>query len=220
MKAPRTGVSTEGGEATAANLKWFVLMDEVMGHRPAITLPNPISSAMVTNSAAVASPQEKEGESTPCSKPKREPEWLSYVRKMEEKEEEKERRADEREEQKEREELQREERKEREKREEDRRERVARMDGCEAKGGKKREQRGTGTIWPGRDFQKSQKRDFRLSRRAMHGLQRLLRRDQDHGWGQELEVLIYVYWLAHGLSYRVVSSVDVNTLKLKLKVSS
>ena len=51
------------------------------------------------------------------------------------------------------------------------------------------------------------KRDFRLSRRAMHGLQRLLRRDQDHGWGQELEVLIYVYWLAHGLSYRVVSSV-------------
>ena len=97
MKAPRTGVSTEGGEATAANLKWFVLMDEVMGHRPAITLPNPISSAMVTNSAAVASPQEKEGESTPCSKPKREPEWLSYVRKMEEKEEEKERRADERE---------------------------------------------------------------------------------------------------------------------------
>ena len=112
------------------------------------------------------------------------------------------------------------ERKEREKREEDRRERVARMDGCEAKGGKKREQRGTGTIWPGRDFQKSQKRDFRLSRRAMHGLQRLLRRDQDHGWGQELEVLIYVYWLAHGLSYWVVSSVDVNTLKLKLKVSS
>ena len=207
MKAPRTGVSTEGGEATAANWKWFVLMDEVMGHRPAITPPNPISVM-------------KEGESTPCSKRKREPEWLSYVRKMEEKEEEKERRADEREEQREREELQREERKEREKREEDRRERVARMDGCEAKGGKKREQRGTGTIWPGRDFQKSQKRDFRLSRRAMHGLQRLLRRDQDHGWGQELEVLIYVYWLAHGLSYRVVSSVDVNTLKLKLKVSS
>ena len=121
MKAPRTGVSTEGGEATAANWKWFVLMDEVMGHRPAITPPNPISSAMGTNSAAVASPQEEGGESTPCSKRKREPEWLSYVRKMEEKEEEKERRAEEREERKEREELQREERKEREKREEDRR---------------------------------------------------------------------------------------------------
>ena len=41
----------------------------------------------------------------------------------------------------------------------------------------------------------------------MNGMQRLLRRDQDHGWGQDLEVLIYVYWLAHGLSYRVVASV-------------
>lgn len=51
------------------------------------------------------------------------------------------------------------------------------------------------------------KQDFRLSRRAMHSLQRLLKREQDHGWGCELEVLIYVYWLAHGLSYRVVSSV-------------
>ncbi|XP_022541012.2 putative nuclease HARBI1 [Astyanax mexicanus] len=49
--------------------------------------------------------------------------------------------------------------------------------------------------------------DFRLSRRAMHGLQRLLQRDHDHGWGNQLEVLIYVYWLAHGLSYRVVSHV-------------
>lgn len=51
------------------------------------------------------------------------------------------------------------------------------------------------------------KQDFRLSRRAMQGLQRLLQREQDHGWGSQLEVLIYVYWLAHGLSYRVVSSV-------------
>lgn len=33
-----------------------------------------------------------------------------------------------------------------------------------------------------------------------------MHRDQDHGWGSQLEVLIYVYWLAHGLSYRVVSS--------------
>ncbi|XP_029938329.1 protein ALP1-like [Salarias fasciatus] len=49
--------------------------------------------------------------------------------------------------------------------------------------------------------------DFRLTRRAMQGLQRLLQREQDHGWGSQLEVLIYVYWLAHGLSYRVVSSV-------------
>ncbi|CAL8234753.1 unnamed protein product [Boreogadus saida] len=72
LKAPRTGVSTEGGEATAANWKWFVLMDEVMGHRPAITPPNPISSAMGTNSAAVASLSSGErGESTLCSKRKR-----------------------------------------------------------------------------------------------------------------------------------------------------
>ncbi|KAJ7987891.1 hypothetical protein DPEC_G00331290 [Dallia pectoralis] len=51
------------------------------------------------------------------------------------------------------------------------------------------------------------KQDFRLSRRAMHDLQRLLQREQDHGWGTQLEVLIYVYWLAHGLSYSVVSRV-------------
>ncbi|KAK0151675.1 hypothetical protein N1851_007028 [Merluccius polli] len=49
--------------------------------------------------------------------------------------------------------------------------------------------------------------DFRLSRRAMNSLQRLLDRGQDHGWGNDLKVLIYTYWLAHGLSYWVVSSV-------------
>ncbi|KAM7416938.1 hypothetical protein PAMA_018831 [Pampus argenteus] len=51
------------------------------------------------------------------------------------------------------------------------------------------------------------RQDFRLSRRAMHAVQRLLQTDQDHGWGQALEVLIYVYWLAHGLSYIVVARV-------------
>ncbi|KAL7395069.1 hypothetical protein ABVT39_009506 [Epinephelus coioides] len=51
------------------------------------------------------------------------------------------------------------------------------------------------------------KQDFRLSRRAMNSLQRLLQSEQDHGWGSQLEVLIYVFWLAHGLSYRVVSRV-------------
>ncbi|CAL8284394.1 unnamed protein product [Boreogadus saida] len=45
--------------------------------------------------------------------------------------------------------------------------------------------------------------DFRLSRRAMNSLQRLLDRGQDHGWGNQFEILIYTYWLAHGLSYRV-----------------
>ncbi|KAK0142790.1 Protein ALP1-like [Merluccius polli] len=38
--------------------------------------------------------------------------------------------------------------------------------------------------------------DFRLSIRAMNSLQRLLDRGQDHGWGNDLEVLIYTYWLA------------------------
>ncbi|ROL44324.1 hypothetical protein DPX16_8746 [Anabarilius grahami] len=51
------------------------------------------------------------------------------------------------------------------------------------------------------------RQDFRLSRTAMNALQRLLQRETDHGWGHQLETLIYVYWLAHGLSYRVVSSV-------------
>lgn len=51
------------------------------------------------------------------------------------------------------------------------------------------------------------RQDFRLSRRAMNALQGLLHREHDHGWGNQLETLIYVYWLAHGLSYRVVSSV-------------
>ena len=49
--------------------------------------------------------------------------------------------------------------------------------------------------------------DFRLTRKAMNGLQRLLQTEQLHGWGHQLEVLIYTYWLGHGLSYRVVSRV-------------
>ncbi len=57
------------------------------------------------------------------------------------------------------------------------------------------------------DVETELRQDFRLSRTAMHSLQRLLQREQDHGWGNELEVLIYTYWLAHGLSYRVVSRV-------------
>ncbi|XP_039661198.1 uncharacterized protein LOC120561922 [Perca fluviatilis] len=57
------------------------------------------------------------------------------------------------------------------------------------------------------DVETELRQDFRLTRRAMHSLQRLLHREQDHGWGNELEVLIYTYWLAHGLSYRVVARV-------------
>lgn len=57
------------------------------------------------------------------------------------------------------------------------------------------------------DVEAELKQEFRLSRRTLQGLQRLLHRDQDHGWGNQLEVLIYAYWLAHGLSYRYVSRV-------------
>ncbi|XP_063059675.1 putative nuclease HARBI1 [Engraulis encrasicolus] len=57
------------------------------------------------------------------------------------------------------------------------------------------------------DGETDTKTDYRLTRDAMRSLQRLLRRQQDHGWGSELEVLVYTYWLAHGLSYRVVSRV-------------
>uniref|UniRef100_A0AAV2J1L3 Uncharacterized protein n=1 Tax=Knipowitschia caucasica TaxID=637954 RepID=A0AAV2J1L3_KNICA len=57
------------------------------------------------------------------------------------------------------------------------------------------------------DVELETRQDFRLSRQAMHSLQRLMKREQNHGWGNEYEVLVYVYWLAHGLSYRVVSRV-------------
>ncbi|KAM3619981.1 uncharacterized protein V6R79_016682 [Siganus canaliculatus] len=38
---------------------------------------------------------------------------------------------------------------------------------------------------------------FRLTKVAT------LKQERDHGWGQSLEVLIFVYWLAHGTSYGV-----------------
>lgn len=49
--------------------------------------------------------------------------------------------------------------------------------------------------------------DYRLSRASIDALMALLRREKSHGWGQDLEVLLVVYWLAHGLSYSVVSRV-------------
>ncbi|XP_056150793.1 uncharacterized protein LOC130125281 [Lampris incognitus] len=49
------------------------------------------------------------------------------------------------------------------------------------------------------------KRDFRLTWQSMALLQRLIHNPRDHGWGQELEVLIFIYSLAHGLSLSVVS---------------
>lgn len=37
----------------------------------------------------------------------------------------------------------------------------------------------------------------------MHGLLQILHSEADHGWGHHLEILVFAYWLAHGLSYRV-----------------
>ncbi|CAJ1086660.1 putative nuclease HARBI1 [Xyrichtys novacula] len=49
----------------------------------------------------------------------------------------------------------------------------------------------------------SMKPEFRLSRQAFTSLLRILHQERDHGWGQNLEILMFTYWLAHGLSYKV-----------------
>ncbi|KAK7909417.1 hypothetical protein WMY93_014101 [Mugilogobius chulae] len=55
------------------------------------------------------------------------------------------------------------------------------------------------------DHNQDLRRDYRLSRTTIEALMGLLRRDKTHGWGEQMEVLITIYWLAHGLSYSVVS---------------
>ncbi|KAJ8333875.1 hypothetical protein SKAU_G00411940 [Synaphobranchus kaupii] len=55
--------------------------------------------------------------------------------------------------------------------------------------------------------QEDLKTDFRMSREAMNVLMRNLEVPKRHGWELELEVLILIYWLAHGASYSVVSRV-------------
>ncbi|CAJ1081956.1 uncharacterized protein LOC122971204 [Xyrichtys novacula] len=113
IKAPSTGVSTEGGEATAANLKKFNIMDEVMRDRPTISPLNLITSSMTP--AAVASPPNPNSESPPVrgrrTNESRSREWLQeWMKDFEEREderlqqtEERERRAEERERQEKRE---------------------------------------------------------------------------------------------------------------------
>ncbi|KAK0142684.1 hypothetical protein N1851_019374 [Merluccius polli] len=44
LKDPPTGVSTEGGKATAASWKWFDLMHEAIGDRPSVTPPDVIAT--------------------------------------------------------------------------------------------------------------------------------------------------------------------------------
>uniref|UniRef100_UPI003AAC81F6 putative nuclease HARBI1 n=1 Tax=Centroberyx gerrardi TaxID=166262 RepID=UPI003AAC81F6 len=53
------------------------------------------------------------------------------------------------------------------------------------------------------DVERDMKIDFRMSRQAFNGLLNILHQERDHGWGHNIEVLIFVFWLAHGVSYRV-----------------
>ena len=55
------------------------------------------------------------------------------------------------------------------------------------------------------DPERSMKPEFRVSRQAFTSLLRILHQERDHGWGQHLEILMFTYWLGHGLSYKVTS---------------
>ncbi|RXN38687.1 membrane-spanning 4-domains subfamily A member 4A-like protein [Labeo rohita] len=46
---------------------------------------------------------------------------------------------------------------------------------------------------------------LRLLRQSITSLIAALRSDFDHGWETDIEVLVFLYWLAHAASYRVVS---------------
>lgn len=48
---------------------------------------------------------------------------------------------------------------------------------------------------------------LRLSRDSINMLLQMLPREKSHGWSHELEVLVTLYWLACGASYRVTSDV-------------
>lgn len=51
------------------------------------------------------------------------------------------------------------------------------------------------------------RQDFRLSRDSLAVLLKLLNQGRRHGWGATLETLVFLFWLASGASYRVVSRV-------------
>ncbi|ROL50190.1 hypothetical protein DPX16_14844 [Anabarilius grahami] len=69
LKCPRTGVSTEDGEHTAASWKWYSLMDEAIGGRPSVTPPVLIASssqdAAVCSCPSVVTPERSEERITP-----------------------------------------------------------------------------------------------------------------------------------------------------------
>ncbi|XP_034533111.1 putative nuclease HARBI1 [Notolabrus celidotus] len=49
--------------------------------------------------------------------------------------------------------------------------------------------------------------DFRLSKESLAVLLDLLQQERRHGWGATIETLVFLFWLASGASYRVVSRV-------------
>ncbi|KAI4804698.1 hypothetical protein KUCAC02_026317 [Chaenocephalus aceratus] len=53
------------------------------------------------------------------------------------------------------------------------------------------------------------KKDFRVKRSSVVYLVQMLSSPKDHGWGQDIEVLVLLYSLAHGLSLSVVDMNDV-----------
>ncbi|XP_076841568.1 uncharacterized protein LOC143485834 isoform X1 [Brachyhypopomus gauderio] len=108
LKCPPTGVSTEGGVATAASWKWYAAMDEAIGGRPSISPPTLIASSG-QGAAVEPLPSVKE----PLAK-KRRGNLMEYLRELEERENEREREAEERDERRQREAEEREERRWRE----------------------------------------------------------------------------------------------------------
>ncbi|XP_067234557.1 putative nuclease HARBI1 [Chanodichthys erythropterus] len=50
------------------------------------------------------------------------------------------------------------------------------------------------------------KADFRVSRQSLFSLIQILRRPSDQGWRLEIQVSVFVYWLASATSYRLVAN--------------
>ncbi|XP_023821710.1 putative nuclease HARBI1 [Oryzias latipes] len=55
------------------------------------------------------------------------------------------------------------------------------------------------------DGQSDTRQDFRLTRRTINHLVEQLRVPHNQGWAQETEVLVFLFWLGCGTSYRVVA---------------
>ncbi|KAK9977104.1 hypothetical protein ABG768_018925 [Culter alburnus] len=99
LKCPQTGVSTEGGESTAASWKWYGVMDAALGCKPSITPPLLIQSGskdiVNSSSSSVAGPSDL----APTNRTRRsEGDLLTYLKEMEEKEAKREEEAQQREE--------------------------------------------------------------------------------------------------------------------------